>query len=163
MRKIIFIFLFISIIASTLFANSTGVDIITQVDEVALDYRLYRKSNDTLTLLKDGETYVIDNLNPLSTNTMITDFTIRVNSNLTSPKNVSVKITPKSFKTVLNGTQIYDSKSTPIINTIIDRKIVAAGINKDKEVYRFNMYIVGKPNLPAGQYISNVDIEYIIE
>ena len=94
---------------------------------------------------------------------MITDFTIRVNSNLTSPRNVSVKITPESFKTVLNGTQIYDSKSTPIINTIIDRKVVAAGINKDKEVYRFNMYIVGKPNLPAGQYISNVDVEYIIE
>ena len=52
MRKIIFMFLFISIIASTLFANSTGVDIITQVDEVALDYRLYRKSNDTLLYLK---------------------------------------------------------------------------------------------------------------
>ena len=55
MRKIIFMFLFISIIASTLFANSTGVDIITQVDEVALDYKLYRKNDNSLTVLKDGD------------------------------------------------------------------------------------------------------------
>jgi hypothetical protein len=163
MKKIVLSFFLIAIIATSLFAKDESVDLASQVAETSLTYNLYRKIDDSFTLIGDGETYIVDNLNPLSGNTMITDFTIRVDSNLNSSRTVSVKVTPESFKTILNGDQIYDSGRTPVINTIINKKTVEAGINKNREVYRFNIFVVGKRNLPAGRYISNVDVEYIIE
>ncbi|NCD07735.1 MAG: hypothetical protein EOL97_16625 [Spirochaetia bacterium] len=159
-----FLLISILIIASTVcFAKEANVYLSSKIKETELSYNLYRKIESQYTLIENGDVYQVNDINPLTTNTMITDFTIRVNSNLNEDKNVSVTITPSTFKTTLNGDQAFDSGVKPIINTIIDKKIVYAGLNSDKEVYRFNIFIGGKPNLPAGIYVSNVDVEYIIE
>ncbi len=163
MKKIISLIFIITFSSIFLFAKSAEVKLNTSIDEIPLTYGLYRNIDNNLTLIEDGETYIIDDLNPLFTNTMITDFTIRVNSNLNSSKNVKVNVTPGTFKTVLNNSEVYDSKLTPKINTIINRPVVEAGINKNKEVYRFNIFVVGRNNLPAGIYVCNVDVEYTIE
>lgn len=155
------ILFFVSIFIS---AKNSEISLDSSITETPLTYELYRKLEDkSLTVIEEDSIYVIDEINPLSTNTMITDFTIRVNSNLNSERNVSVEVTPETFKTILNGDQIYDSKVTPIINTIINRPIVSAGVNENKEVYRFNIYICGRKNLPAGIYTCNVDVKYTIE
>lgn len=163
MKKIFLLISIIIISSNICFAKEANVNISSNINETALSYNLYRKIDSQYTLIDDGEVYKVDNLNSLNTNTMITDFTIRVNSNLNENKNVSVKITPSTFKTTLNGDQEFDSGLKPIINTIIDRKTVYAGLNVDKEVYRFNIFISGRPNLPAGVYVSIVGVEYIIE
>lgn len=158
--SLIFIILFASIF---LFAKSSEVSLNTSIDETPLTYELYRNVDNNLTLIEDGETYIIDDINPLYTNTMITDFTVRVNSNLNSSKNVKVSIVPGTFKTILNDSEVYDSNLTPKINTIINRPVVEAGVNTNKEVYRFNIFVGGKKNLPAGTYVCNVNVEYLIE
>lgn len=163
MRRILVMVIFTIVSITSLFSRENNVSLNTSIDEAPLEYELYRKLDNNLTLIEDGSVYIIDNLNDLSTNTMITDFTIRVNSNLNSSKSVNVNITPGTFKTFLNDTQVYDSKIKPIINTIINRKVVNPGLNVNKEVYRFNIFVCGRKNLPAGKYICNVNVEYSIE
>jgi len=164
MKKLILILVSLFIISLSLFAKKKDVNLNSSIKETPLTYELYRKLPDnSLILIEDESLYVIDEINPLTTNTMITDFTIRVNSNLNFEKTVSVEVIPDTFKTILNGDQVYDSKITPKINTIINRPIVKAGLNEDKEVYRFNIFVGGRKNLPAGVYTCNVDVKYTIE
>ncbi len=163
MKKIIILSFMILVASFFASAKNNDITLDSSITEVPLEYELYRKIDDGLTLIENESVYTIDNLNPLTTNTMITDFTIRVNSNLNSSKNVNVTVSPSTFKTILNNDQIYDSNIKPIINTIIDRKTVQAGLNTNKEVYRFNIFVCGKKNLPAGKYICNVNVQYTIE
>ena len=162
-RKTIFILFVLGLNLVPIFAKSANLNLTSTIKETPLTYNLYRKTDNVLTLIKEDSIYTVDNINPLTTNTMITDFSIIVNSNLNSSRSIKVKVTPSSFKTVLNGTRSFDSGITPVINTIINRKVVEAGLNTDKEVYRFNIFIGGKPNLPAGEYTSIVNVDYLIE
>ena len=164
MKKLLILVIFTVLVTTSIFAKENNVSINTSVPESELSYNLYRKSGAEYTLIDENSTYVIDDLNSLNTNTMITDFTIRVDSNLNSAKSVSVEVTPGTFTTYLNdGKDLYDSGLTPRINTIIDKGIVKAGLNEFEEVYRFNIFVVGKANLPAGDYTCLVDVEYIVE
>ncbi len=164
MKKLIIILVSLFVLSSSLFSEKKDVKLNSSIKETPLTYELFRKLPDnSLILIEDESIYVIDEINPLTTNTMITDFTIRVNSNLNFERTVSVSVEPDSFKTVLNGDQIFDSKITPKINTIIIKPIVKAGLNEDKEVYRFNIFVGGRKNLPAGIYTCNVDVKYTIE
>jgi hypothetical protein len=164
MKKLFILAIFTLIIATSIFAKENNIALNTSVPESELTYNLYRKIGTEYTLIEDASTYVIDDLNSLKTNTMITDFTIRVDSNSNSAKSVSVEVTPGTFKTYLNdGTELYDSEITPKVNTIIDKGIVKAGLNSFQEVYRFNIFVVGKASLPAGDYTCNVDVEYTIQ
>ncbi|MGD1817677.1 MAG: hypothetical protein ACPKNR_11640 [Pleomorphochaeta sp.] len=162
-RRTILVLLLLGLNILPIFSSSADIDLKSKIDEQPLTYNLYRKTDSGLILIEEDSTYTIDEINPLTTNTMITDFSIIVNSNLNSSRSVTVKVTPSSFTTVLNGDRPFDSGVVPVINTIIDRKVVNAGLNSDKEVYRFNIFVGGKPNLPAGIYKSIVNVDYIIE
>ena len=165
MKKTVLILLMAAIALSSLFAKSAEVQLNSNIDEAPLVYKLYRElETKELIEITDETPYVVSEINPLTTNTMITDFIIIANSNSNSDKSISVTITPGTFKTYLNEDEEYDTEITPIINVNgSSDSILPAGLNTDKEVYRFNIFVNGKPNLPAGDYVSIVNVEYKIE
>ncbi|MGD6729818.1 MAG: hypothetical protein ACPKMZ_01985, partial [Pleomorphochaeta sp.] len=85
-------------------------------------------------------------------------------SNKNSDMSVSVKVSPESFQTTLNnGTEAFDSKIIPSVNTYTSLETIAAGLHSNLLVNEFNMSWSGNEELPAGDYVSNVKIEYTIK
>ncbi len=85
---------------------------------------------------------------------------------------ITVDITPESFKGEVNG-ENYDTEVTPVVY-IRDNKSnngkydqtnslkvnVPAGVNKSSDVAQFYFIITGNENVPAGEFVSNVNVSY---
>ncbi|MCY1152320.1 MAG: hypothetical protein OWP43_07855, partial [Sphaerochaetaceae bacterium] len=101
---------------------------------------------------------------PLTEDGKTDTFTVYASSNKNSDMSVSVKVSPESFKTTLNnGTEAFDSKIIPSVNTYTSLETIAAGLHSNLLVNKFNMSWSGNEKLPAGDYVSNVKIEYTIK
>ena len=160
MKKLLTI-LSISIITLTsLFAKSAVVDLVTTIDEVAVSYELYY--NDTN--IADGTTdFRIDILSPLNEGGNTNPFRLIASSNMNKDLAINVDVTPHSFTTTINdGSEVVDSTITPEVITLLPMSILPAGKNDNETVYVFVLTWTGKDNLVAGDYVSNVDIEYTI-
>ncbi|MGD6731773.1 MAG: hypothetical protein ACPKMZ_11965 [Pleomorphochaeta sp.] len=146
---------------TSIVAKSAQVQLTTVISESELTYELYYNNSE----IADSTTeYVINIADSLSTGGETEDFTVLASSNKNSDMSVSVKVSPESFKTTLNnGTEAFDSKIIPSVNTYTSLETIAAGLHSNLLVNEFNMSWSGNEELPAGDYVSNVKIEYTIK
>ncbi len=161
MKKLLTILALAAIVSTSIFAKSAQVQLNTSIEETEVSYQLAYGDVE----LEDGiETYDIDIDAPLTEDGKTDLFTVYASSNKNSDMSVSVKVSPESFKTTLNnGTESYDSEITPSVNTYTSLETIAAGLHSNLLVNEFNMSWSGNEELPAGDYVSNVKIEYTIK
>ena len=170
MKKLLTILVAALIVSAPLFAMGPGsseiigqsadVQLKTNIAETPVSYQL--AYNDEV--IADGiESYEIG-VQPLTEDGFTKEFTVVATSNLNSDLKVNVDVTPYSFKTTLNnGNDNYDSKITPKVNTSTDITTLTAGKHVGLLVNQFNLSWKGNSELPAGDYVSNVKIEYSIQ
>lgn len=160
MKKLI-TFLFISVIAlSSICAKSAVVNLDTTIEEVGVSYDLYYNDSN----IADGTTdFAIDILSPLNEGGNTNPFRLIATSNMNNDLSINVDVTPQSFKTTINdGSEVYDSNITPEVENLLQMSILSAGKNDNETVYVFVLSWTGKDDLVAGDYVSNVNIEYTI-
>jgi len=157
--KKLFSLLFISIfIISNIFAKSAQVELITNIPDTEITYQLYY--NDEL--LAENEQKVIS-VNPLTEDGETLDFTILATYNKRKGDTLSVTITPTSFKATV-GSSVYDSEITPnVIYDSSNKTKLDSGRHVDKKIFGFHFEWEGDENLPAGNYASDIAINYTIE
>ena len=160
MKKLLTILALVAITITSMSAKSANVQLNTEVDESPVAYEL-SYNNDKI---EDGtEKYDIFVSRSLTEGGQTQDFTIYASSNMNKDLSVKVEIKPESFKTTLNGSEVSDSRITPQVNTINKESSLKAGLNKNKLVNKFNLSWGGNKELPAGEYVSNVKINYTID
>jgi len=159
MKKILTILTLSLIAITSIFGKSAQVQLETSIEETPVSYKLAYDGKD----LTDGiENYTIE-VAPLTKAGNTKDFTIYANSNMNSDLEVTVKVSPHSFKTILNGNTEYDSKIEPKVKSILSIEKITAGLHNKYLVNKFNLFWEGNKDLPAGDYVSNVYIYYSIK
>jgi len=159
MKKLLTILTLSAIALTSVFAKSAEVQLVTAIDETPVSYELAYAGD----LLADGiEEYSIL-VAPLTEDGKTEEFTVHATSNMNNDMSVSVEVKPESFITFLNGDEKFDSKITPKVNTNSQIDILEAGKHVSLLVNEFFLSWSGNEDLPAGDYESNVRIEYSIQ
>ena len=160
MKKLLTILTLSAIAMTSMFAKSAQVQLVNTIEETPLSYELAYAGD----ILADGiEEYSIL-VAPLTEDGKTEDFTVKSTSNLNSNLGVKVVVSPDSFRTTLNdGADAFNSKITPKVNTVSSLETITAGQHIDYLVNQFNLSWSGNDSLPAGDYVSNVKIEYTIQ
>ena len=160
MKKLLTILTLSAIALTSVFAKSAQVQLVTNIAETPVSYELAYAGD----IIADGiEEYNIL-VAPLTENGQTRDFTVHATSNMNSDMAVSVNVSPETFKTTLNdGRDNFDSKILPQVNTINKLDTLTAGKHVSLLVNKFNLSWSGNSELPAGDYESNVRIEYTIQ
>ena len=160
MKKLLTILTLSAIALTSVFAKSAQVQLVTNIAETPVSYELAYAGD----IIADGiEEYNIL-VAPLTENGQTRDFTVHATSNMNSDMAVSVNVSPETFKTTLNdGRDNFDSKILPQVNTINKLDTLTAGKHVSLLVNKFNLSWSGNKELPAGDYESNVRIEYTIQ
>jgi len=160
MKKLLTILTLSAIALTSVFAKSAQVQLVTNIAETPVSYELAYAGD----IIADGiEEYNIL-VAPLTENGQTQDFTVHATSNMNSDMAVSVNVSPETFKTTLNdGRDNFDSKILPQVNTINKLDTLTAGKHVSLLVNKFNLSWSGNSELPAGDYESNVRIEYTIQ
>ena len=160
MKKLLTILTLSAIALTSVFAKSAQVQLVTNIAETPVSYELAYAGD----IIADGiEEYNIL-VAPLTENGQTQDFTVHATSNMNSDMAVSVNVSPETFKTTLNdGRDNFDSKILPQVNTINKLDTLTAGKHVSLLVNKFNLSWIGNSDLPAGDYESNVRIEYTIQ
>jgi uncharacterized protein YxeA len=158
MKKILTLFIIGAIVMTSIFTKSAQIQLVNTIKETPVSYNLYYKNEYILdktvysitvdSLAKDGET---------------DKFEVTATSNMNKPLSINVKIDPKPFKTTLNGNKPYNSGIVPQVEQ--DTKLIKleAGKHENKLVNSFKLFWFGTEDLPAGDYVSNIKIEYTIK
>ncbi|MGD1815649.1 MAG: hypothetical protein ACPKNR_01320 [Pleomorphochaeta sp.] len=157
MKKLLTILTISLIATAALFAKTAQVQLVTSVDETPVTYLLAYDG----TTINDGADYSIT-VKPLTQNDQTKDFTVTASSNKNNDLAISVSVVADTFKTKLNGNKVYDSNIQPKVNTSVDVDTLTAGKHTNFLVNKFNLSWNGNADLPAGDYTSNVRIEYSI-
>ncbi len=164
MKKLLTILTITLVTTASIFAmgpsrpyKSAEIQLNTTIDEYPVEYQLYYNN----VAIEDGGYKEIE-VNPLTEGDSTEDFTIRSNSNMNNDLQVEVTVEPTSFKTVLNGDEVFDSEITPRVGWKRQINTITAGKHMDYLIYVFDLAWVGNENLPAGDYVSDVNIEYTI-
>ncbi len=157
MKKLLTILTISLIATAALFAKTAQVQLVTSVAETPVTYLLAYDG----TTINDGADYSIT-VKPLTENDQTKDFTVTASSNKNNDLSIEVTVTPETFKTTLNGNTNYDSKIQPKVNKIVEVDTLTAGKHVNYLVNKFNLSWTGNKDLPAGDYTSNVKIEYSI-
>ncbi len=164
MKKLLTLLLLCSIGLTSLFSKSAEVQLVTTIDETPLAYELDYNGNLINDKVKDFE---INIEKPLTEDGVTKYFSVKATSNLKNDKAVDIDITPDFFKTKLNGSKSFNYTSTvkPVEVTDFNIKsyILTAGKHVDELVYKFHLKWEGNADLPAGEYVSNVVINYTIK
>ncbi|NCD06626.1 MAG: hypothetical protein EOL97_10930 [Spirochaetia bacterium] len=160
MKKLLTILTITAIAMTSLLSKSAEVQLVTNIEETPVSYQL-AYNND---VLADGiEEYSIL-VAPLTQNGETKDFTIHATSNMNSNMAVKVAVSPDTFRTTLNdGADAFDSGIKPEVNTSSSIDTLLAGKHVSLLVNKFNLSWKGNADLPAGDYVSNVKIEYSIQ
>ncbi len=160
MKKLLTILTLCTLVITSVFAKSALVNLVTNVEEVEVSYDLYYNDSN----IADGTTdFAINILSPLNEGGNTNPFRLVATSNMNKDLAINVDVTPHSFKTTINeGSEVVDSAITPEVNVLLPMSILPAGKNDNETVYVFVLSWTGKDNLVAGDYVSNVDIEYTI-
>ena len=156
MKKLLTILAVATISMTSFFANSTQIQLKTNVPEVIASFVLQYNGN-TIT----GENNEIATNQLLSTAGQTKDFTINSSSNYNIEKIVVVSITPDAFILQRNN---KSSEITPEVNWIHNTVTrIPAGVQNNFLISKFNLKWDGSSkatSLDAGTYVSNVKIEY---
>lgn len=156
MKKLLTILAVATISMTAFFANSTQIQLKTNVPEVIASFVLQYNGN-TIT----GESNEIATNQLLSTAGQTKDFTINSSSNYNNDKIVVVSITPDAFILQRNN---KSSEITPEVNWIHNTVThIPAGVQNNFLISKFNLKWDGfskATSLDAGTYVSNVKIEY---
>ena len=159
MKKLLTILTLSAIALTSVFAKSAEVQLVTAIDETPVSYELAYAGD----ILADGlEEYSIL-VSPLTEDGKTQEFTVHATSNMNNDMSVSVDVKPESFITYLNGDELFDSEITPKVNTNSQIDILEAGKHVNLLVNEFFLSWSGNEDLPAGDYESNVRIEYSIQ
>lgn len=158
MKKILTILALVAIAMTSMSAKSAQVQLNTSIDETEVSYALYYNNK----VITDGDKKEIE-VAPLTEAGKTDFFTIKASSNKNSDLAVEVSVVPASFKTTINGSTVLDSKITPQVNTTTSLSTISAGLHKDLTVNTFNLSWNGDENLTAGDYTSNIKVEYTIK
>jgi len=160
MKKLLTILTISAIALTSLVAKSAQVQLINTIDETPVSYELSYAGD----ILSDGiEEYSIL-VAPLTEDGKTKDFAVHATSNMNSDMAIRVAVSPQSFKTTLNdGSEAFDSKITPSVNTSTQIDTLLAGKHVSLLVNEFNLSWSSNSDLPAGDYESNVKIEYSIQ
>ena len=159
MKKLLTVLTITAIAMTSIFAKSAQVQLVNTIDETPLTYVLAYGDTE----IKDGTEDFKIVVAPLTQDGHTELFTVRSNSNLNRDLGVKVVVSPSSFMTTLNGDDDYDSEIVPAVNTKVKVDSISAGQNLNLLVNSFNLSWKGDDTLPAGDYVSNVKIEYTIE
>jgi len=168
MKKLLTILSISAIAMTSMFAmyspshsgKSAEVQLKTSIKETPVSYQLAYNNEVLNDGVKDYSIFVA----PLTENGSTKDFTINATSNMNKDLAVTVKVSPDTFKTTLNnGKNDFDSNIKPQVNTISSLDTLVAGKHISLLVNKFNLSWSGNSELPAGNYVSNVKIEYSIQ
>ncbi|MDC7242392.1 MAG: hypothetical protein PQJ44_00015 [Sphaerochaetaceae bacterium] len=160
MKKNIILILLTLTISVSIFAKDSEVNLNSSIEETNVTYSLVY-NNDTI---EDGTTdYDIYIYEPLTRSGNTNWFLVYATSNMNSDLPLEVNINPGSFKTELNdGAEVYDSEIVPTVFIPLKISYLPAGKIDNAIVSAFVLYWEGDSSLPAGDYVSNVNIEYSI-
>lgn len=164
MKKLLTILAAAIIVSVPVFATvqsekSADVQLVTKIAETAVSYELAYEG----TVIADQTTDKDIAVAPITADGSTGNFTVIASSNLNNDLTVTVNVVPESFVTTLNGgTENFDSKITPKVNTDTKVNILTAGKHVNLLVNKFNLSWTGNADLPAGDYVSNVKITYSI-
>ena len=158
MKKLLTILALVAIAMTSMSAKSAQVQLNTSIEETEVSYNLYYNNN----VINDGDTKQID-VAPLTENGSTDSFTIKASSNKNSDLTVKVSVSPETFKTTINGSTTLDSNILPQVNTEASLTTLTAGLHKDLTVNTFNLSWNGNEDLTAGDYTSNIKVEYTIK
>jgi len=160
MKKLLTIITIRAIALTSLVAKSAQVQLVNTIEETPVSYELAYAGD----ILADGiEEYSIL-VAPLTEDGKTKDFTVHATSNQNSDMAIKVAVSPDSFRTTLNdGSEAFNSKITPSVNTSTQIDTLLAGKHVSLLVNQFNLSWSGDSDLPAGDYVSNVKIEYSIQ
>ncbi len=159
MKKLLTILIISTIAVTSIFAKSAEVQLVNNIAEEEVKYKLTYENK----LIDNGtEKYEIA-VKSLTEASETGIFRVVASSNMNSDLGIEVKVKPYSFTTTLNGgTETSDSGITPELKQGDYIKILKAGINSALVVNEFHLMWKGNADLTAGDYVSNVKIEYTI-
>lgn len=160
MKKTLTIITLFTLVIASVFAKSIDVDLNSKINETEVTYKLVYNDN----IIEDGTTsYDINILSPLTERGNTNPFLIYATSNMNKNLAIEVNVKPESFKTTINnGSKVVDSNIVPSVWTPFSYRYLPAGKNSDIIIHVFILLWNGDPSLVAGNYISNVKIEYSI-
>ena len=160
MKKLLTVFALSTIFICSAFTKSATIQLNTSIEGFSVQYFLYYNSN----LLEDGSSVnEIEISQPLTQNGTTNPFTIQATSNMNYDLSIDVGVYPLSFKTTQNNeSTTYDSNIIPSVSTLYNLETIPAGYFEDQVVYAFVLSWNGDSSLPAGSYVSEVNIEYTI-
>jgi len=165
MKKLLTILTITALTIAPMFAvvqldsKSAQVQLVNTIEETPVSYSL---SYDEI-FLEDGTTNFEIEVAPLTQDGETENFRIHATSNMNKDMAVSVKVAPETFKTTLNGDDNFDSNILPVVKNRINVDVLTAGKHNSLVVSEFHLDWEGDKDLPAGDYTSNVQIEYSIQ
>ena len=141
-----------------------------QNPEYALYYGLEKEE------IKNNETKIVVNSLTKSGKTDLFSLVL-IKSNMNKELKVDVAVKPSEFTTTLNKGKRYAkeffSGITPSVNYILIsgssleseryHYTIESGIHTNLTVAQFNLDWPGDPDLPAGEYVSDITIDYSIQ
>ncbi len=160
MKKTLTTIALFALFATSIFAKSADINLASNITETDVTYKLVY-NGDTI---EDGTTaYDINILSPLTQRGNTNPFLIYATSNMNKDLAIDVDVNPESFKTTVNNdSKVVDSNIVPTVFTPLSYGYLPAGKNTDLIVYAFILLWNGDTSLIAGDYVSNVKIEYSI-
>ncbi|MGD1817676.1 MAG: hypothetical protein ACPKNR_11635 [Pleomorphochaeta sp.] len=158
MKKLLTITILSLLVTVSAFAKTAQVQLITSVAETPVSYYLTYDGDK----IEDGTQEYEILVQPLTQDGDTENFKVFASSNMNKDMAISVVVSPETFKTTLNGNEVFDSKIKPSVKTVSSITTLTAGKHDDLVVNKFHMSWNGDEDLPAGNYVSNVKIEYSI-
>jgi len=159
MNKKFYILIIIVLSMNSLFANKKEVKLITTITPTDIEYGLYYQTTEIVNKTKNFEIQTT----PLTENGKTDSFYIVATSNLNSDKALKIKINPGEFKKVNAKQATSNTKIRPIAIFVFTNNILHAGQHNNEKIAEFYLKWNGDSNLAAGEYLSNVKINYSIK
>ncbi len=138
--------------------KSAIIQLNTTIDETEVSYYLDYNS----VFIEDGTDLFEIKVDALTSDGKTNDFHVWASSNKNNDMSVEVVVTPGEFITTLNTDETYYSGITPSVKTDVSITTLKAGKNSGLLVNQFYLWWVGNPDLPAGNYQSDVLINYSV-
>ncbi len=160
MKKTLTIITLFTLVIASVFAKSVDVNLGSTIVETDVTYQLVYNWD----IIEDGTTsYDINILSPLTHRGNTNPFLIYATSNMNKDLAIDVDVSPESFKTTVNnGSKVIDSNIVPSVFTPLSYGYLPAGKNTNLIIHAFILFWNGDTSLVAGDYVSNVKIEYSI-
>ncbi len=160
MKRTITLLITLILTTTSIFAASANINLKNTIEETSVVYKLFY-NNDMID--NEEKSYEINILQPLTEGGNTNPFLIYASSNMNKDLSINVNVVPDSFKTTINNkSKIINSNITPTVFSPLTYDTLSAGKHENEIVYVFILSWDGNKDLVAGDYVSNVNIEYSI-